>query len=394
MERYDPLEMVREMIRIRSYSGEEKELAGYLKNRMEELGFDQAYVDDYQSAVGIIRGNGDKTILFDGHIDTVPVAGPRPWSFDPFGGEVVGGKLYGRGASDMKGAIGAAIMAAARLIPRKENLRGNIVVSASSWEERYEGFALKKVLDSLKPQGLYPDLVIIGEASDLCLSIAQRGRAELAVNTYGRPCHASTPELGLNAVRLMMPVIDALDQLVPAEDPVVGKGIYALTDIISTPYPGASVIPSQCRVTLDRRVLPAETEEDVLDPVREILGRVGREVDDFQAGVEIVEQEFALPDGSPEKIRQFYKAWKMEEDHPLVRKAQKALLKAGLSGRLSHYSFCTNGSYTAGQAGIPTLGFGPSRESLAHMIDEYVEVDDLVRARNGYGALFETFLTE
>ncbi len=391
MEEQDILNIVRDMIKIRSYSGEERELAVYLKGRMEELGFDQAYVDDYGSAVGIIRGKGDRTVLFDGHIDTVPVAGPRKWSMDPFGGRVSQGRLYGRGASDMKGAIGAAIMAAAELIPSKEDLPGNIVISASSWEERYEGFALMKVLEALKPQGLYPGLVIIGEASNLCLSIAQRGRAELAVQTYGRPCHASTPELGVNAVELMMPVVEGLKAIVPPQDPVVGRGIYALTDIISTPYPGASVIPSQCRITVDRRLLPGESEADVLDPVQEVLDRVGREIPDFQAGVKIVEQDFALPGRSAERIRQFYKAWKMEAGDSPVKSAQEALRSVGLSGELSHYSFCTNGSYTAGEAGIPTLGFGPAWEALAHTVDEYVEVEQLLKARDGYKALFKTF---
>ncbi len=108
--------------------------------------------------------------------------------------------------------------------------------------------------------------------------------------------------------------------------------------------------------------------------------------------MEIVEQDFDLPDGSTERIRQFYPAWKMAEDHPLVKTARQALIKSGLSGEVSHYSFCTNGSYSAGKAGIPTLGFGPSIEALAHVVDEYVEVTDLLKARDGYAGLFQALL--
>ena len=394
MDPHSPLDLAREMIRIKSYSGQERNLAEFVKTRMEVLGFDRAFVDDYGNAVGIIRGQGPRTLLFDGHLDTVPVAGPREWSKDPFGGQVEGGRLFGRGASDMKGAIAAALTAAASLAAQKDRLGGSLVFSASTWEERYEGFALSKVIQALKPEGLFPGLVIIGEASELRLIVAQRGRAELAVNTFGRPCHASTPELGVNAVHLMGPVIRELERLVPPVDPVVGKGIYALTDIISTPYPGASVIPSQCRITLDRRLLPGETEAAALGPIQEIIDRLGRQIPDLQARVEIVEQEFAGPDGSPERIRQFYKAWKMDRDNPLVGLAQEALAKVGLEGEPGHYSFCTNGSYTAGAEGIPTLGFGPSREALAHVVDEYIEVDQLLKAEEGYQALFKAFLNQ
>jgi len=391
-EKDDLVRLVQEMIRIQSPPGGEGRLAGLLKERMEGLGFDEVWTDPYNSAVGVVRGGPGPTILLDGHIDTVPVPEPEKWSHDPFGGEVAGGRLYGRGTSDMKGAVGAMIMAAADLIPDQGRLKGSLVISASGWEERYEGHALEKITEDLRPKGLYPDLVIIGEASELKLKIAQRGRAEIVFRTFGRPAHASTPHLGVNAVYKMVPVIEAVRALKPKVDPVLGPGIFELTDILSDPFPGASVVPSACRVTVDRRLLPGETEEAVLAPLQEILDRLAKEDPDFRGRVEINVETLTRPDGRVDEIKQFPVAWRMDKDHPAVRMGVRALKAAGLSGELSHYSFCTNGSFSAGKAGIPTLGFGPSKETLAHTIDEYVELQQLHLARAGYRSLMATYL--
>ena len=391
-ETQDLVRLVQEMIRIESLPGGEGRLALFLKERMEGLGFDRVWTDAYNSAVGVVRGDPGPTILLDGHIDTVPVPQPEKWSRPPFEGRVEEGKLFGRGASDMKGAVGAMIMAAADLIPEKDRLKGSIIISCSGWEERYEGHALMKIMEDLKPMGLYPDLVIIGEASELKLKIAQRGRAEIVIRTFGRPAHASTPHLGINAVYKMVPVITALRALEPEVDPELGPGIFELTDIISDPFPGASVVPSTCRVTVDRRLLPGETEESVLAPLKEILDRLAKEDPDFQGRVGINIETLERPDGGVDRIKQFPVAWRMDQNHPAVRMGIRALRAAGLPGELSHYSFCTNGSFSAGVAGIPTLGFGPSQETLAHTIDEYVELEELHRARAGYRSLMSTYL--
>lgn len=95
-----------------------------------------------------------------------------------------------------------------------------------------------------------------------------------------------------------------------------------------------------------------------------------------------------------EKIEgeRFFPAWLALEKEDYVQKAFRALKAEGIDTRLSHYSFCTNGSHYAGEAGIKTLGFGPSRENLAHTIDEYIEVDQLIKAADGYYAIIESLL--
>ena len=146
----------------------------------------------------------------------------------------------------MKGALAAMVHAAASV--DKSKLAGKVVVSASVMEEVYEGGALKTVMDEVKP-----DFVVIGEASELNLVRGGRGRAEIHLETIGKPSHSSSPHLGVNAIHLMMKVIQAVDKIELGEHPLLGPAILALTDIISEPYPAYSVIPARCKATYDRR---------------------------------------------------------------------------------------------------------------------------------------------
>ena len=144
-------------------------------------------------------------------------------------------------------------------------------------EENLEGAALKAVMDAIPP-----DFVVIGEATELRLVRGGRGRAEIHLETIGRPAHSSTPHLGRNAVLDMLPVIQAIARLPLPVDPFLGPGVLALTDIISDPYPAYSVIPSRCRVTYDRRLLAGETEAGVLG---EITGLPGLDEIELRAAI-------------------------------------------------------------------------------------------------------------
>ena len=387
--------LVRELIRIESPSGCEAAVSRFCRDWMSRQGFDEASVDDYGSVTGIIQGDHKgRTILLDGHLDTVGPGDLSLWSREPFGGELVDGRLYGRGATDMKGPFGAMMLAASRFVPRRSRVKGNIVVTGSAWEEFFEGYALGKIIERLSSEGLRPGLVIIGEASDLALKIGQRGRAEIVMKTLGKSVHASNPHLGVNAVYSMQTLIEDLRTLEPREDPLLGQGIYEVTDIISSPYPGASVVPAACRITVDRRLLSGETAESVLAPLRDMLKRRKNMNPQFEAEVFIETGSLTRTDGKTEAVKRFFPAWKLEPDDAVVKLATRALQTVGLSSQVGYYAFCTNGSYSAGIAKIPTLGFGPSQEHLAHVADEFVTVTDLERACEGYEALIRAYLID
>jgi len=375
------VELCRALLRIPSFSGEEKAAAEWIAQTMRQDGFDEVTIDRCGSVLGCIRGRRKgKNILLDGHIDTVRIANPERWTHDPFGGELLNGRLYGRGASDMKGGVAAILTAVpAFAADTDRDFSGNLYVSCSVQEELFEGVSCREMIRNARP-----DFVIIGEATSATLKIGQRGRAEVVVETQGVPCHSSNPEKGVNAVYHMAELIGEIRCIPPLEHPLLGRGILELTDIISDPYPGSSVVPGHCRATFDRRLLVGETRESVLSQVEEAIARTRERIPGLKAEVSLARGENVCWTGQILREERFFPAWAMDEDSELVQKASAGLRRAGLDAPLSHYAFCTNGSSFCGEAGIPTVGFGPSLESLAHTVDEYVETEQLTRAVRGY----------
>ncbi len=368
-----------DMVRLMTLAGEERPVAERVAAEMHRLGFDLVGVDANGSVIGQVYGTrSGPTLLFDAHTDTVGVAPGVPWLHEPFGGAIDNNRIYGRGTSDMKGALAAMIYAAAAV--ERANLAGRVVISASVMEEVIEGAALKTVMEATNP-----DFVVIGESTDLNLNRAGRGRAEIHLETIGRPAHSSAPHLGVNAVHLMVAAIQAIAGLPEPVDPLLGPGVMVLTDIISEPYPGYSVIPSRCRVTYDRRLLVGETEESVLAPLRTLPALQ-------DVNITIAQGNHQTYTGATLAAPKFFPAWRLADDHSFVRASLDGLRNAGLQPNLGAYRFCTNAAYSAGSAGVPTVGFGPSPEALAHVVDEYVELAALHAAARGYLGIIQSVL--
>jgi putative selenium metabolism hydrolase len=378
------------LIQKKSYSGHEVTVAHRMKQAFEELGYDEVLVDAYGDILGRIKGNrpGPK-LLLDGHIDTVPVPNEFAWTHNPYSGEIADGKIYGRGASDMKGAVSAMIAAAAFFAADTErNFAGEIYVSGVVHEECFEGIAARKISERIKP-----DYVVIGESSELNLKRGQRGRAEIVVETFGKPAHSANPRAGINAVYKMAALISEIAKLPAPTHPILGEGILELTDIKSSPYPGASVVPDYCRATYDRRLLVGETKASVLQPLQDLIAEMQRNDTDFKAAAHFASGAEQCYTGEEIRSERFFPGWVFDQDDEFVQSALAGLRTAGLNPEITQYSFCTNGSHYAGEAGIKTIGFGPSRENLAHTIDEYIEIDQLLKAVEGYcgilGAVLE-----
>ena len=374
------------LIRTPSLSGQEEQVAKLIQKTMLEQGFDEAILDRYGSVLGCIHGSRPgKTILMDGHIDTVDISDRSRWIHDPYGAEIEDGKIYGRGTSDMKGSVAAMTMAAADFArDHGRDFSGNIYVSCTVHEECFEGVSPRNITQLCKP-----DCVIVGEATSTTLKIGQRGRAEVVVETIGKTCHSSNPHKGINAVYHMTELIQEIRKLTVSEHPVLGKGILELTDIVSSPYPGASVVPGLCRATFDRRLLVGETEADVLAPLQEIIERVKTRIPELNARVYLAEGCERCWTGDTINAKRFFPAWLLPEDHWLVQTVSDGLREAGIEAPISHYDFCTNGSHFCGEAGIPTVGFGPSLETLGHVIDEYIELEQLTKSYHGFLSILE-----
>lgn len=389
-ERKDELvRLTAELVAQKSNSGCEAEAAEVLRQYMLNHGFDEVTVDGFGSVIGKIAGSRPgPRLLFDGHLDTVPVANPAVWSHDPYGCEIEDGRMYGRGTSDMKGAV-AAFTSAARLFAQDcgRDFAGEIYIAGTVHEECFEGVASRSI-----SQFVRPDYVVIGEASLCNLKIGQRGRAEIVVETFGVPAHSANPDKGVNAVYAMCKVVDAIRHLPCAEHPVLGRGILELTDICSSPYPGASVVPSYCKATYDRRLLTGETEESVLAPLQALLDSLMAEDSSIRAKVSYAEGRETCYTGNTIQGRRFFPAWLYSEKDTFVQSILAELRAMGRQPEITQYSFCTNGSHYAGEAGIPTVGLGPSPENLAHTDDEYIELEQLYLACESYQAIMRALL--
>jgi len=366
------------LIRVRSITAGEKEVVGVMAAEMQQLGFDRVWVDEFGSLIGVVEGKQQgPTLLLDGHCDTVDAHAPD-WTHNPWGGEIENERLYGRGTADMKGSLAAMIHATGML--QRGELCGRVVVSATVSEEFAEGAALKNVIETVTP-----DYIVIGEATQLNLNRGGRGRAEIQLTTFGRSAHSSSPEAGRCAVTDMMRVIQTITNSPVPMDPVLGPGSIVLTDIISEPHPGHSVVPYRCHVTYDRRLLPGESKVSLWDELKFLPG-----LEDIQYSLALAALEEYTYTGNLLQGEKFFPAWLFPEAHPFVQTALHGLESAGLNPGIGAYRFCTNAAHCAGVAGIPTVGFGIGREEDAHTVDESIAVADLLTAARGYQGIIHS----
>lgn len=379
------------LIRCKSYSGHEDKVAQELKKYFEKYSFDEIIIDDFGNIIGCIKGKRPgKKILFDGHIDTVPVENVKDWDFDPFGAEIHDNKIYGRGTSDMKGAVSSMACAAANFAKKcNKDFAGEIYISGVVHEECFEGVAARSISKKVNP-----DYVIIGEASNLNIKIGQRGRVEINVEVFGKAAHSANPEKGINSVYKMTKIIDNIRKLEPTHDDVLGDGIIELTDIKSSPYPGASVVPEYCKATYDRRLLVGETKESVLKPLIELIENMQKSDSELKAKVSYAVGTEKCYTGSEISSERFYPGWKYSKDEDYINKVKSEFEKIGQTPEITQYNFCTNGSHYAGEANIKTLGYGPSKENLAHTVNEYIEIDQLIKSCEGYQSIISALLKE
>ena len=385
----ETLELLQRLIACQSLSGGELGVARILKEYLGENGFSTLETDRFGSLVAGVKGDRPgMRLLFDGHIDTVPADNAQDWATPPFEPVLKDGKLFGRGASDMKGADAAfAVAAAEYLRERGTDFAGELWFAGVVQEECFEGVCAREVAKRVRP-----DLVIIGEASEGNLKLSQRGRAEIVLETFGVPCHSANPEKGVNAAAAMCSLINEILKLPPTKDErMVGDGILVLTDIKSEPYPGASVVPHYCRATFDRRLLVGETRESVLSPIQAIIDRQKKLDPTLNARVFYPMGSAVCSTGEKVEAERFFAPWWYAADERVLG-VKAAMEERGLKPEITGYSFCTNGSYYAGEAGIPTFGYGPSRENLAHTVDEHIALNDLYDAVDGYLAALHALL--
>lgn len=392
-------------IRIRGFSGTEKERAEYLKNLCLQKGFNSAGTDRMGNLIAEMKFGSAQgpQIVLSGHMDTVG-AQANEWdrSTQPFDALVKDGKIYGRGAADMLGSVLCMIHSISRLkAASPPGLNGTVYFVGTVCEEFFEGVAFLEALKEIRP-----DYVIIGEATDLKINIGQRGRAEIAVTAYGRSQHSSTGRNAANAIEEIAGVVEAFNyHYRPGKDPVLGERIIVPTDI-KIPVGGGggldgrggnSTVPSRAELTYDVRTLENDSQESIIKLMAGVLkDRKKRRGLKKKSGpgqypeIKFARDRVTTYTGKIIEQDKFAPAWKMDKKCLLVRKAMEGLRKAGFSRiGLGAYKFCTDGSalyhYKKQFPGknVEIIGFGPGKESYAHIINEFIEIKAVDRAVSG-----------
>jgi len=386
-ERENLIAFLRDLVRIPSPSTQEGPVAERILAEMDRLGFRDARVDRIGNVVGWVGSGEGPTLMLNGHMDTVRVSDASAWTRDPLAGEIEGGRLYGLGACDMKGGVAAMLYGAYLLRRAGLPQKGRVVVACVVQEEPSEGMGSRVLIEE---EGVRPDWVLIAEPSDLQIARGQRGRLELRVTVHGRSAHASQPHLGENAVYAAARLVFGLELLAGqlGDDPFLGPGTMAVTEIRSQAS-SRNAIPDRCDLIIDRRLTLGETEAMALAEVQRVITREG-----IRAEVRVTEYTATSYTGYPCRAREYYAPWVIEEDHPLVTAlARAAKAQLGKRPRVGHWQFSTEGAYTAGVAGIPTVGFGPGDPRQAHAPDEWVSLDDVCAAAEVYARLAVELLT-
>ena len=372
------IRFAQELVRIKSTSGKEGNLVKHIEAEMKKLGYDEVFIDEIGNVVGRI-GNEGKSIMFDSHMDTVDVLDEDKWTVSPFGGDIADGKLYGRGSSDMKCALASSVYAAAIAQKLGYDKNKTIYVSCTVNEEDCDGENLKSLFQE---KGIRPDYFVTCEPSCNQIVLGHNGKAQILIKTKGVSAHGSRPQDGVNAVYKMPNIITRVEKLNEKLSRYNGKkGTVALTHIacVTASY---NAIPSECSIYLDRRMVAGETIEDIEAEMNELI--MGTD-----AAWEIGTIRSVSWRGVNIEYQPIHEAWKIEEGHELTQTCLAAYEEVfgKKHGPYHTWAFGTN-AVTPVSAGIPTIGFGPGDDRLAHMVDEYCTVSDMIEASRFYALLF------
>jgi len=342
--------------------------------RFEELrrsGLDvsvEPVADGRPNVVGVLEGRRKgRTLMFCGHTDTVGVAGMA----DPFTPVERDGRLYGRGAQDMKGGV-AAMMSAAATIAQRGLGAGRLVIAAVVDEEHSSigADALVKTWTA--------DAAVVTEPTDLQIAVGHKGFAWVEVSVEGRAAHGSRPAEGRDAILRLGRVLgrlEALDRELQGRPPHPLVGTGSLHASFITGGRELSSYPDRATLQMERRTLPGEAESTAVDEVRAILAVLAAEDPTFVAAAAPM---FSRP------------AYELPRGHEISTALADALARAGGQPQVTGASFWTDAA-VLGHAGIPSVLFGPGGAGL-HSTEEYVTIQDVMVCRDALVQLTEIFL--
>ncbi len=361
----DEIELTQELVRINSENppGNEKEVCKYIHDYLQDLKIDSEIVEFEPNRCDVIADIGKgEGLMFNGHIDTVPVGDANKWKYDPFEGKMVGGKLYGRGSSDMKGGAACILAAVSKLTGK--NFKKRLVLTFVADEEagqKGSKHIIEKRGDFLK--GVRYG--VFAESTSFKITYAQKGIVHAKVRFKGKASHGSMPEAGVNAIEKANRFISSLEklkaELKKTKDADLGSGTINIGRISGGTK--VNIVPDYCEVEIDRRLVPGESPKIAMGQFKKIL-------------------KGAKVDGDIELLNEARFPMKIPKNSELVRMLQRFGVKGleASTGYMEAELFKT-------ECGIDCVGMGPGLHEQAHATDEFVPVSNLKKAAIVYEKL-------
>lgn len=380
--REDVVRFAGELIALPSPCLGEGKVADRVEAEMTALGYDRVIRDAAGNVVGVFFGReAGPTLLFNGHMDTVPPGDTAEWSRPPFEPAVADGRLYGRGAADCKGGLAALVYAGALLRRCLLPLQGNLVVAATVAEENGRSLGVRTLLgETLPAMDLRPAHALLGEPTALGLYYGHDGWMEIEICMEGPdPFHVQ------DAAVAVLGLFDG-----DARRATGAEGVEQLSVGSARFEDGEG--GRRATISLTRRLYPAEEAEGVLAEVRRHaeLAVQGSGAVALQVAARTEMQR--LYTGTTSLVRHVTHAWATDPFDPLLDRARGALAAAGCEVRPGRWKLGRLGMGTAGHVlvnefKVPTVGYGPGAEEQAHAPDEYVELERLSGAVYGAAAV-------
>jgi acetylornithine deacetylase/succinyl-diaminopimelate desuccinylase family protein len=360
-------DFLRELVSIPSVTGSEGLIKEYLENKFASLGLEVRlqHVDgDRYNVIGTL-GEGPVKLMLCTHQDVIPSLDETKWTTPPFAPDVREGRLYGRGATDAKGSLAAMMEAVARL--KGVKLNGSVAIAAVVEEETGRSIGARKLLTEYSPE-----MTVIGEPTSLRVAIAHKGALRPAITVHGTAAHASSPGRGVNAISVMGKLLVTLNsyayRISKNRDPLLGRSSSEATMIRGGER--INVIPEQCTVCIDRRLVSNETIDDAYHDLEMVVRRFSRR---HRARVDV-------------ELFSSYPPSSVSEAEPVVKLASSALSGLGLDPQpVGFPAGCDMWAFRA--KNIPTVVIGPGSIQQAHVIDEYIELTELHKAADVYEQL-------
>ncbi len=378
----DITNLAQELIRIPSDEiAGEQEVCEYLSDILKSLGMKVRLQEVLPKRPNIIAevlgGNNGKSIMFNGHIDTVPIGNIEKWNTDPYKAIIKDSKLFGRGATDMKGSIASMIIAIKYIMNNVENFNGKIIFTGVMAEET-TGLGTQKVLE----ENIKTDMAIVGEPSDEKIYRAHKGTVWFNIFTYGKLEHSSESDTeSNNAIINMMRLIEEINKI---SKELEGKnnslvGHPSINVGLIEGGTKQNMIADSCKVSIDRRILPEEEPNEILDELRVRFDNLRLIDNRLKFNIE------------KDTIRE---AVEVSESEPIVQEVKRAVNKIlNINPIVSGMKATTDMSILVNQGNIPSVIYGPGFIKQAHTIDEFIEVERLVESSQVYAEVLLNILT-